>query len=53
VVIAADLAVLGRCRPGDRVRFDPVTPLAAARALDQLERRLSDAVQGTFPVRLD
>ena len=52
VIIAADLGLLGRCRPGDRVRFEPVTPSEAARALDQLDRGLSGAVTGTFPVRL-
>jgi len=50
VVISADLAVLGRCRPGDRVRLVPVGASVAARALAELERRLSGAVRGRFPM---
>ena len=50
VVISADLAVLGRCRPGDRVRLVPVEVSEAARARAELERRLSGAVRGRFPM---
>jgi allophanate hydrolase subunit 2 len=31
-VVRADLGVLGQCRPGDTVRFEPVDLVEAARA---------------------
>ena len=49
VVISADVAVLGRCRPGERVRLRPVSPAEAARALEDLERALAGAVRGPSP----
>lgn len=50
VVIAADRAVLGQCRPGDEVRLVPVGAEEAAAALGRLERLLADAVRGRYPV---
>jgi KipI family sensor histidine kinase inhibitor len=50
VVIAADLGVLGRCRPGDAVELVAVTPEEAADALRSLHRALDDAVAGHYPV---
>ena len=49
VVISADLAELGRCRPGDRVRLVAVEPDEALDALDSLRRAVRDAPAGTHP----
>jgi KipI family sensor histidine kinase inhibitor len=50
VVITADLGVLGRCRPGDEVRFELVDLTEAHAARAGLERSLSAAVAGRFPL---
>jgi KipI family sensor histidine kinase inhibitor len=48
VVVSADRWLLGQCRPGDEVAFQPVTPAQASRALASLSRA-SLAVDGTYP----
>jgi KipI family sensor histidine kinase inhibitor len=52
-VVRADLGVLGRCRPGDAVRFELVDVAEADRARLAAERSLEGAVQGWYPVRSD
>jgi biotin-dependent carboxylase-like uncharacterized protein len=52
-VVGADLGVLGRCRPGDAVRFELVDVAEADRARSAAERALEGAVQGWYPVRSD
>jgi len=49
-VISADLGVLGRCRPGETVRFEAVSLEEARRARALLERSLAHAVSGWYPV---
>ncbi len=48
-VIGADLGELGRCRPGETVVFEPVTPEEAAAARRALRRALDGAVAGRHP----
>jgi KipI family sensor histidine kinase inhibitor len=48
-VIAADLHVLGRLRPGDAVRFEWVGRPAARRALSERDRAAAARVRGWFP----
>ena len=48
-VITADLSVLGRCRPGDRVALQPVGPSEARLARIELQRLLEGAVVGHYP----
>lgn len=50
VVIAADRWVLGQCRPGDTMAFQPVDGEEAAAALARLRRMVGGAVVGTYPV---
>jgi KipI family sensor histidine kinase inhibitor len=50
VVVRADLGVLGRCRPGDRVRFAVVDEAAAAAALRRRRAVLDAMVVGRYPV---
>ena len=52
-VVRADLGVLGRCRPGDAVHFEPVDLAEADRARAGAERSLDRAVVGWYPVRSD
>jgi KipI family sensor histidine kinase inhibitor len=52
-VVRADLGVLGQCRPGDRVRFQPVDLAEADRARAAAERAIDRAVVGWYPVRTD
>ena len=52
-VVSADLGILGRCRPGDDVRFEPVDFAEAQRARAELRRRVERAVVGWYPVRSD
>jgi len=52
-VVRADLGVLGQCRPGDAVRFEPVDRAEADRARAAAERSLDAAVTGWFPLRCD
>ena len=52
-VVRADLGVLGRLRPGDSVRFDPVDQGEADRARRGADRALDRAVTGWYPVRTD
>ena len=52
-VVRADLGVLGRCRPGDTVRFEPVDRDEADRLRAAAERALDTAVTGWFPLRCD
>ncbi len=52
-VVQADLGVLGRCRPGDTVCFEPVDRAEADRARVQAERSLDASVTGWFPVAFD
>jgi KipI family sensor histidine kinase inhibitor len=52
-VVRADLGVLGRCRPGDAVRFELVDMAEADRARAGAERSLERAVVGWYPVRSD
>lgn len=49
VVIGADLSLLGRCAPGDRVRLVPVDVEEAAAAWRARRRHLDAAVVGRFP----
>jgi KipI family sensor histidine kinase inhibitor len=49
VVITADHWKLGQCRPGDRVRFVPVTTAEAAAARAALDRSMASAVVGRYP----
>jgi biotin-dependent carboxylase-like uncharacterized protein len=49
-VVSADLGVLGRCRPGDAVRFEPVDPGAARDARAAAERALDRSVVGWYPL---
>lgn len=51
VVISADLAALGQCAPGDRVRFDPVDFRRADQAFAELRRAMDQAVTGRYPTR--
>jgi len=53
VVVRADLGVLGRCRPGDPVRFEAVDLVGAARLRAERRRRLESQVMGWFPTRSD
>lgn len=48
VVVSADRWLLGQCRPGDEIAFQPVTPAEAARAL-AVVARAAQAVDGTYP----
>jgi allophanate hydrolase subunit 2 len=48
VVITADRWKLGQCRPGDRVRFVPVTAAEAVAARVALDRSMA-AVVGRYP----
>jgi KipI family sensor histidine kinase inhibitor len=50
VVIAADLGLLGQCRPGDAVRLVPVEAAEARRAWQDNERALAGALVGRYPV---
>ena len=50
VVIRADRATLGQCRPGDRVELVPVSMDDADRAGRDLDRALAGAVVGHYPV---
>jgi len=50
-VILADHGVLGRCRPGDSLRFEVVDGAEAVRAREEAERRLGRAVVGWYPDR--
>jgi KipI family sensor histidine kinase inhibitor len=52
-VVRADLGELGRCRPGDNVRFDVVDLDHAARLRAERTRRLERQVVGWFPTRSD
>jgi KipI family sensor histidine kinase inhibitor len=52
-VILADLGVLGRCRPGDVVRFEPCDLDDAQRARRAAARALDRAVTGWYPARVD
>jgi biotin-dependent carboxylase-like uncharacterized protein len=52
-VVRADLGVLGRCRPGDALRFELVDLDDADRARAGVERSLDRAVVGWYPVRSD
>ncbi len=49
VVITADRWKLGQCRPGDRVRFVPVTAAEAVAARVALDRSMAAAVVGRYP----
>ena len=49
VVITADHWKLGQCRPGDRVRFVPVTAADAVAARAALDRSMAAAVVGPYP----
>jgi antagonist of KipI len=49
-VITADLPLLGRLRPGDRVIFTVVGRDEALDRLEQCERQLAQRVTGWFPV---
>ncbi|HEY1734665.1 MAG TPA: 5-oxoprolinase/urea amidolyase family protein [Acidimicrobiales bacterium] len=49
VVITADRWKLGQCRPGDRVRFVPVTAAEAVAARATLDRSMASAVVGRYP----
>ena len=53
VVVSADRGELGRCRPGDEVRFEPVDLAEAGRLRDRRRHRLDRQVVGWFPVRTD
>ncbi len=53
VVISADWAELGRCRPGDRLQLVPVDDGEADVARRALERSRSGAVVGQYPLRAD
>jgi antagonist of KipI len=44
-VISADLPFLGQIKPGDQVRFEPVTLEGALRALEESEKRLGSLRQ--------
>ncbi|HUO47861.1 MAG TPA: biotin-dependent carboxyltransferase family protein, partial [Acidimicrobiales bacterium] len=50
-VVRADLGRLGRLRPGDEVRFEPVDLPEAARLRAERRRRLDRQVVGWFPIR--
>ncbi len=52
-VVTADLGRLGRCRPGDRLRFELVDGAGADAARRGLEEKLAGLVQGWYPVRTD
>lgn len=52
-VVRADLAELGRCRPGDEVRFEAVGLDEAASLRAERRRRLERQVVGWFPLRSD
>jgi biotin-dependent carboxylase-like uncharacterized protein len=49
VVITADRWKLGQCRPGDRIRFVPVTAAEAVVARAALDRSMAAAVVGRYP----
>jgi allophanate hydrolase subunit 2 len=48
-VIAVDLPVLGRLRPGDLVAFSPVDPADAHEARRRRDQVLAAMVSGWFP----
>ena len=48
VVVSADRWLLGQCRPGDEITFQPVTSSEASQAL-ALVTRAARAVDGTYP----
>ncbi|MGH9089363.1 MAG: carboxyltransferase domain-containing protein [Acidimicrobiales bacterium] len=50
VVVASDRWIIGQCRPGDTISFEPVEPSAASLALARLHRLVAGAVAGTYPV---
>jgi KipI family sensor histidine kinase inhibitor len=50
VVIAADHGLLGQCGPGTAVRFVPVGPDEAERALRERRRAMARAVIGHYPL---
>jgi biotin-dependent carboxylase-like uncharacterized protein len=50
VVVSADLALLGQCRPGTAVRFVPVSFDEAVAARIAARRRLDRAVVGHYPL---
>jgi KipI family sensor histidine kinase inhibitor len=52
-VVCADVGILGRCRPGDGVRFEIVDWVDADRARARAERVLDRAIVGWYPVRSD
>jgi KipI family sensor histidine kinase inhibitor len=52
-VVSADLGALGRCRPGDAIRLEPVDLVAARAARAAAERVVASAVVGWYPVRSD
>lgn len=52
VVVSADRAVLGRVRPGNRVRLVDVSAAEADGARRSLARSLAGAAVGTYPRRL-
>jgi len=52
-VVSADVGVLGRCRPGDALRFEPIDVSEAGRARAAAEQALDRAVAGWYPVRTD
>jgi len=52
-VVTADLGVVGRCRPGDTVRFELVDLATARRARAAAERALERGTVGWYPVRSD
>lgn len=52
-VVSADLPVVGRRRPGDRVRFAAVTVEVAEALARDAERRFRDLVAGIAPVPAD
>jgi KipI family sensor histidine kinase inhibitor len=48
VVVSADRWLLGQCRPGDEIAFQPVTPGEAMQALAEVSRA-ARSVSGTYP----
>ena len=49
-IVSADVGVLGRCRPGDLVRFVLVDLGEACAARDTIERAVARAAVGWYPV---
>ncbi len=49
VVVGADLALLGQCRPGEDIRLVPVSFAEARRAAAAAARQLRRAVVGRYP----